>query len=342
MANDSEDPREGAWHPRHTPALLGRQKEVSQFLRAFHSGKLHHAWLLTGSKGIGKASLAYKIASYVLNGNGKSSDQTIDIPDYSKSSHWIAGRAHPDLFVLERALTDTKPKRLKAEIAVDDARKVSDFFEHTASGAGWRVAIVDAADDLNNASANALLKLIEEPPPRCVLLLVCHQPGKLLRTIRSRCSRMAMAPLQVDDVISILNRSIEGESSPAPESLGQAATLSGGSPGQARQLLVSEGAKAFAAYERLAKFTPAAVLEFSNRFVGKTLNSDDFQVFFDLMLNWLGSLAKDNASKPSGAALAAAHEQISYSIRQTNALNLDRRQAVIDAVTLIDDAKRAT
>lgn len=341
MAEQTEDPREGLHHPRFTKALIGHAEQTALFLRSFHAGKLHHAWLLTGAMGIGKASFAYKAAGYVLSGDGKPNDYALDISPEAKTAHWIAAGAHPDLFILERQLNDSKPRRLKAEIAIDDARKLNGFFGRTAGGNGWRVAIVDAADDLNRESANALLKLVEEPPRNCLLFLVCHSPGLLIRTMRSRCTRLPFAGLSEDEVSTVLVAQRDVGEPINQDALANAILLSNGSPGRAQMLLNSQGASAFTAYRALTKISAATLVEFSSRFAGRTLTLDDFNVFCDLLLDWVGTTARETAPNPSGNALAQVHVQLSHSIRRTNALNLDRRQTVIDAVKLIDDAMRA-
>ena len=245
MAEDSEDPREVEWHPRKAKNLLGHVAAEQRMRQAFESGKLHHAWLISGPKGIGKATLAYRFAGFALSGGSSHADD-LGIDPNSRTAHWLASRSHPDLFVLERRW-DSKTKKLKSELAVDDARLLSDFFGLTAGSGGWRVAIIDAADDLNNASANALLKLIEEPPPNCLLLLVCNQPGRLLPTIRSRCMRIDLQPLSQGDTMRVLSE-LPLEEPPEREALEIAVKLSGGSPGRGLELLHSAGAKSFAAF----------------------------------------------------------------------------------------------
>lgn len=324
MAEDHNDVREVSWHPRLTQALQGHTAAVANMQRAFDSGKLHHAWLITGQKGIGKATLAYHFANIVLSASNP------------RTPHWIASRSHPDLFVLERQW-DSKTRKLKSELGVDHARKVSDFFGLTAGSGGWRVAIIDTADDLNNASANALLKLIEEPPPNSLLLLVCNQPGHLLRTIRSRCMRVDLRPLSRDETMSVVAH-LPLDEPPSHEALEIAVNLSGGSPGLALELLNSTGAKNFAAVHGVGKMSASALVEFGNRFTVKSTSTDDFLIFCELLENWVANKAREMGLEGRGRGMAEAFSTIGHSIRQTNALNLDRRQAVIHALSLIDDA----
>ena len=337
MAEEETDPREVAWHPRHTKLLLGHLDAERRMRQAFGSGKLHHAWMISGPKGIGKASLAYRFAAYVLAAAAPVSDNLgIDLD--SRTAHWLASRSHPDLFVLERNW-DSKTKKLKSELAVDDARQLSEFFGLTAGSGGWRVAIIDAADDLNNASANALLKLIEEPPPKCLLLLVCNFPGRLLRTIRSRCLRIDLLPLSQDETMRVLTN-LPLDEPPGHEALEVAAKLAGGSPGRGLELLGSTGAKSFAAFQTMGTMTAASLVEFGNRFGSRASTADDFEIFFSLLEGWTGSQARKAGIAGRGHAMADAYMAIGHSIRQTNALNLDRRQAVINALSLINEAMK--
>lgn len=324
MVDEIEDPREVPWHPRHARGVLGHDQATSHFYKSFEAGKPHHAWLLAGAKGIGKATLAYNLAGHVL---GKKNS--------AQSTRWIAARSHPDLYVLERKLGDTKPRKLKTEISVEDARGLSDFFSHTSSG-GWRVGIVDAADDLNSESANALLKLVEEPPAKCILLLISHKPGRLLRTLKSRCMRLPLQPLLPAETLDIL-KELPLESKPPREELEFAASLSSGSPGLALALLTSEGAKAFNIFLKTKKFIASDIIAIGNRFGGRGVTLDDLNIFFDLLLDWLaGQAASKNSVK-----LATVHGKIAENIRITNAFNLDKRQAVIVAVSLVQEALKA-
>ena len=337
MAEEAGDPREVKWHPRNARTLVGHLDAEKRMRQAFESGKLHHAWLLSGPKGIGKATLAYRFAAFALAPD-KSLSENLGIDPNSRTAHWLASRSHPDLFVLERRW-DSKTKKLKTELAVDDARQLSEFFGLTAGSGGWRVAIIDAADDLNTASANALLKLIEEPPPKCLLLLVCNQPGRLLRTIRSRCMRIDLTPLALEETRSVLTH-LPLDEPPIPEALEIAVNLAGGSPGQALDLLDSNGAKSFAAFRAMGKLGGASLVEFSNRFGSRTSTTDDFEIFFDLLEDWVGQEARGAGLAGGGPGMADAYTAIGHSIRQTNALNLDRRQAVVNALSLITEAMK--
>ena len=174
MAELGGDPRDVDWHPRRRHSLYGHAEAEARLLDAHRSGRLHHAWLITGPRGIGKATLAYRFARFLLHGGDAAS--SLAVPAESAVSRLISAGSHPDLLAIERAI-DFKTKRLKTEISVETARDASSFFAHTAGSGGWRVAIVDTADDLNAASANALLKILEEPPARSVFLLVSHRPG---------------------------------------------------------------------------------------------------------------------------------------------------------------------
>lgn len=322
--DDTDDPREVPWHPRFAQTIIGHDTSATQFRHVFSAGKPHHAWLLTGAKGIGKASLAYQLAAEILGTQNK-----------DQSSRWIAARAHPDLFVLERRLGDSKPKKLKTEIAVNDARKLQDFFSHTSSG-NWRIGLIDAADDLNIESANALLKLVEEPPPKCILFLVCHLPGRLLRTLKSRCNRLALQNISTDQTFSILSR-LALEPRATDEDIQLAARLSFGSPGRALAILKSDGAKGFQMVAGAQRLAASDIVAIANKVAGRGTILDNFNIFADLFLDWVA----DRAAVTGDVRFADAHIAISESIRVANAFNLDRRQTVIAAVSLVTDVLKA-
>jgi len=191
------DKEPNAPHPRETFSFVGHAAEEAAFAEGLRSGRMHHAWLLAGPKGLGKATLAYRVARAAL-GAKRIGPRPLDVDPEDQVARRVMALSHPDLFVLRRGLNDRgKPRR---EIAVDDARELGHFFSLAPSEGGMRVAIVDAVDDLNRNAANAILKTLEEPPARSILLLVCHAPGAILPTIRSRCRRLALRPLGDDEV----------------------------------------------------------------------------------------------------------------------------------------------
>jgi DNA polymerase III subunit delta' len=326
MADETEDPREVPWHPRLAPRVSGHEQALQQFTEAFDAGRAHHAWLITGASGIGKATFAYKCAVHVL-AEGANAAQV---------QRWLTSRSHPDFAVLERTFNDSKPKRLRSEISVEDVRGFSGFFERTASVGGWKVGLVDCVDDLNTESANALLKLVEEPPAKALLLLVCHQPGKALRTLRSRCLRLPLSRL-ADDQTSAIVESLPLDPKPNPEALARACRLSNGRPGLALQLLDNAGAKAFdqfvASRQRNASLYSSIATHFSNRAAAVA----DYDVFMDLLLDWLAGQAAHHASP----GLAQLHATLTQKSSITAGYNLDRRVAVLEALTLLDEALNA-
>ncbi|WP_050523296.1 DNA polymerase III subunit delta' [Pseudorhodobacter wandonensis] len=237
----------GAPHPRETTTLIGRHKAEAAFLDAYRAGKLHHGWMITGPLGLGKATLAWKIARFLLatpedDGGmfAPEPPETLDIPADHPVSHRLAALSEPRLFLLRRAWDDTA-RKLKSMITVDEVRKLKNYFSLSSADGGRRVAIIDAVDEMNTAAANALLKLLEEPPPNVTLLLISHQPSKLLPTIRSRCRELRLAPLNAADMATAL--AVTGD---APENPVPLAELSGGSVGEAIRIMSLDGMKLYA------------------------------------------------------------------------------------------------
>ena len=189
--------------PKARTQFLGHEQAEKSFLESWTSGRLHHAWLITGQKGIGKATLAHRMARFILTGGGGGGGLFGDAPDSLALSeeqesiiHRLASGGHSDFLCLEKGMINPKNNRVaENDIPVDLARNAANFVRLTPAESDWRVVIVDAADDLNRNAANALLKVLEEPPARAIFLLVSHAPGRLLPTIRSRCRRLDLGPL---------------------------------------------------------------------------------------------------------------------------------------------------
>lgn len=180
--------------------LFGHDEAVAAFRASRDSGRLHHAWLLAGPRGVGKALFADKAALGILAGAAAADDAGLDIPDDHPAARLIAAGSHPDLMRLERLVKESGTD-LARSITVDQVRSLQRLFATTASMSPWRAVVVDAIDDLEPGGANALLKNLEEPPPNTVFLLVSHAPDRLLATIRSRCRLLRFAPL-ADDVMA--------------------------------------------------------------------------------------------------------------------------------------------
>jgi DNA polymerase-3 subunit delta' len=250
-------------HPRENPRLIGHEAAAQRFIEEFTQGKPHHAYLITGAKGIGKATLAYHFARYVL-GHGAQAAKVEEAPSMSlfgdepapaasvkvegssllmdaDSSLFrrVSASSHTDLLCLSPAY-DAKKHVEKSTISVDESRKVPDFLSLTPAEGLWRVVIIDAVDQLTNAAANALLKILEEPPARAMLFLICHQPAAILPTIRSRCRLLKLSAPDESEFAEILNHI-----APSIEVHQHAAlyALAGGSAGHAITLHAEEGLK---------------------------------------------------------------------------------------------------
>ena len=215
-ARPEADRLEGFPHPRETAKLFGHEPAERALAEALASGRMHHAWLLAGPPGIGKATLAYRLARAALADPSERSATDLTVPEDSRAARQVRALSHPGLLVIRRPWDD-KAKRFATTIPVDEVRRLRSFLGHSAAEATWRVVIVDDANELNVNAANALLKSLEEPPPRTVFLLVAPAPGRLLPTIRSRCRTLVLAPLEPAALRAAATQALAAADVDAPE-----------------------------------------------------------------------------------------------------------------------------
>lgn len=318
-------------HPRMRANLIGLENTEASLRVTMEDGAFTHGWIVAGPEGIGKATLAYRLARGLLEPTSLSSPDSFEMPETARAFRLIASEAHPDLFVASR-LWDEKKSKFQAEITVETIRKLTAFLNRTASGGGARVAIVDTADQMNRNAANALLKALEEPPEGAVLLLLSSAPGRLLPTIRSRCRRINIAPVADDRVESFLVA--EGVDS---QQVSNIAAHARGRPGYALTLAVSEGAETI----RLAMaFLNAAQRNesLSSIITGVSGKANDgrWPIFRDTVLTALSDAARTAAiddpvvgfDGASPAALLEAWQKLSTLAVRGEALNLDRAQLI--------------
>lgn len=334
------DRLEGFAHPRESHRLIGQDAALARAARAIRGGRPPQAWLIAGPPGIGKATLAYRIARYLL-AHGATADGPADlsVPENSSVAMQVAAASHPGLLVLKRG-AHPETGKLMTILSVAEIRRLGGFFGMTSGAGGWRVAIVDTADDMNDAAANALLKLLEEPPSRAMLLLVANVPGRLLPTIRSRCQRLDLRPLDPNVLETELAHLLPELDAKARAAL---ARLSGGSLGMALQLAGGEGVGLAREAERLIEQAAspdiAALLAFADRLYRI---ADGLGTFGSFLTQALAERIRERA--PLDAAKldrwVGAWEMLNASFARAAGLHLEPRQTVLGAARILGDAAR--
>ena len=342
MSNDGAD--SDVRQPRETSVLFGHGDAEQALLEAYKGGRIPHAWLIGGPPGIGKATLAYRLARFVLAHPDPrlpavQRATSLAVDANNPVARRIAAQAQGDLLVLERVLNEQTGK-LYTVIRVDDVRKAVPFFGSTAGEGGWRVAIVDAVDDLQREGANALLKVLEEPPPRTLLLLVSHAPGRELPTIRSRCRRLLLRPLSPDDVARAVaaatgrnadDAEVKDASAAAEGSVARAIGLLDGSALALRQRVLD-------LFAQLPDPDPRALHALGDALGGsepKTLAA-----FMDLVNGWLSARLAGAPVARQMARTAEVWEKVNRAARDVETYNLERKPLVFAVFGLLAEAAR--
>jgi DNA polymerase-3 subunit delta' len=331
--------------PRGTVVLYGHAEAESTLLEAYRSARFPHAWLITGPAGIGKATLAYRLARFILahpdpRATAVATATSLAVDADHPVARRIAVQAQGDLLVLERTINE-KTGKLYQDIRVDDVRRTVTFFGSTPGEGGWRIAIVDTVDELNPSGANALLKVLEEPPRRGVLLLVSHSAARVLPTIRSRCRVLALRPLSAADVGRAAAAALAEEGAAAD--ITAAAAVADGSVRRALALLDGDALdlrnRIVALLERLPAVDPRALHALGDRLYGT--DAATLAAFVDTVNGWLSARLAAGAEDPARLArVAEAWERINHAAGEVDEYNLERKPLVFNVFGWLAEASR--
>jgi DNA polymerase-3 subunit delta' len=344
-----EEDDSGLRHPRETAVLFGHEDAERAFLAIYRSGRVPHAWLIGGEPGIGKATFAYRIARFVLAhpdpSRVPSAAVSLALPADHRTARRIAASAHADLLVLERTISETTGK-LRTVIAVDQVRRLQAFFGSTAGEGGWRVCIVDSADELKYPEgSNALLKMLEEPPPRSLFLLVSHAPGRLLPTIRSRTRRLMLRPLSQGDVVRAAAAALGADGDEGVQ--GQAGILAAAAAarGSVSRAIALAGGPTLALREKVSELLQALPAPDPRALhaLGDQLDRDRglTDVFVGAVRDWLSARLDAEADNlPRLARIADLWERLNRAARDTETYNLERKPLVFTVFGMLADAAR--
>ncbi|MGD9829752.1 MAG: DNA polymerase III subunit delta' [Hyphomicrobiaceae bacterium] len=353
------DRLEGFRHPRETIELVGHLEAQSLLGHALASGRIHHAWLLTGPRGIGKATLAYRFARCALAPPALREPETLSVTADCPALHQVSALSHPDLLVLRRPY-DTKAKRFAGSISVDEVRRLRAFLGHHAGEGAWRVVIVDQADDMNVNAANALLKSLEEPPPLTIFLLISSEPGRLLATIASRCCTLELAPLAPEELRKAAVQALEAAGRPTPgdEEWQRLAALADGSVRRLLSLAQTGGLELSERIEKMLRALPevdwVAAHTLADR-LAPNQAEQQLETFFALLLDRLARLIRARtlvslAASPDAelartlirpetlATWAELWETLVRDKAEVMLLNLDRRTLVLETLARLSAA----
>ncbi len=342
MAKDDAVPErdrlDGAPHPRDQYTFLGHPSGERAFMEGLKSGRLHHAWLIGGQQGIGKATLAYRVARYLLaRGPVPPAGDSLYISPDEPVSKQVSALSHPNLVVLRRAVSAEK-KSVSATIPVDAVRKAMSLFETTSANGGYRICIVDSAEDLTISSANALLKLVEEPPRDSLFLIVSHIPQRVLPTIRSRCRSLNLSPLAENDIRQIISGFDTG-TPPAEEAMRTALLHGEGSVRKTFEMLDPKQAAVIHRVESILQELPhvntGRVLSLAES-VAQRDAAGEFALVMECVERWVSQKIHEKAGLGAStlAQLVEVCEKLRKAEREVDVFNLARRPLVL---SLFDD-----
>jgi DNA polymerase III subunit delta' len=325
----------GAPHPRLASRLIGHDSVERDALAAIREGRLPHAWLVGGPEGIGKATFAWRLARFLLAYPATSADvaarqNTLDAPFDVQGSRLLTSLAHPDLALIRRTY-DEKRKAFKTQIGADELRAALTMFQRQPALGGWRIALVDCAEDLNVQSANALLKVIEEPPPRSLILIIAHRIGAVLPTIRSRCRKVTLDPLSEQNVAAVIGGLGAPFAEQSAEKIEAAAGGAKGSVSDALKRLAGDGPNSAAALiEAAVAALPAPRAALAEKLADALADKkaeDGLEAFEAALATWITARARASAVGGREAWLAL-WDRLRGIFAETEAMNLDRRLAV--------------
>ncbi len=345
-------------HPREAHRLFGHAMAVDTALAAAEAGQIHHAWIIAGAEGIGKATFAYRFAKYLLAdaSEREGGEDKLQVVPNSIANRQVLTLSHPGLMLIRRGY-DIKNKRFPTAITVDDVRRLKDFLTHKSSTGNWRVVIVDRADEMNINAANALLKSLEEPPSRTIFLLVVNELGRMLPTIRSRCRLLNLQPLPENELIAAAMQAINATEDQqisqdqlqdlAPSAMGSVRRLLSSATGDGAA--VDRAAREF--YTSLQRNNPWTNWHATAEKYAPAQMQTSYELFLQILLERMAQLIKAHAGGAATdedrelamrlipdnglAAWAELWEQLQKDRQTTKSLNLDKTQFLLDTMARI-------
>lgn len=333
------DALDGVPLPRRTTALIGHEAAEQALLEAYRSGRMPHGWVIAGERGIGKATLAFRLARFVFahpdpEAPEVASARNLFVPAEHQAARRVAAGVHPNLLHLQRDWDD-KRGRYKTELSVEQVRRIIPFLGTTAGEDGWRAVIVDPADDMSGSAANAILKNLEEPPRRTLFLLVARSRGALLPTILSRCRTLSLPPLSSEHVLEVARQAAPDLAEAGDVAL--AAALAGGSPRRMIELARHDGV---ALYRLLLQAIEAGDVEARLSLSARAYDASVCRQAMELYEDYLSRRVRGSAepaaeARPPAVPLvtwAELWEKATLSGREVETYNLDRRQFVLDVL----------